>query len=144
MKVIENEKIIPATQEKIVIDKIFIADDGIEFSGYDAEDKCLKYENRYKVLNTIKDIPCRKVDLLDDCNADAFYVKNNNEFQAVLSYLEYEKRFYYDEREKESRFEEAGWYCFFKIYNRDCGNEYPIRTLTYYKELIDDFLEQFK
>lgn len=144
MKIIEHNVIIPAVEEKVIKNNIYIADDGTKFEGYEAEEKCIKYEERCKLIKSIEHIPHENTYSLDDENRDSFYIKNKEEFDLVLNYKENMGRWYTPDYLRENGFKGEDWYSFWVVENSYTSNDYCIETLSEAKQNINKFLEQFQ
>lgn len=126
-------------------EEVIIADDGTEFYGNYAEKNCIRYETLNRLNKGIENIPKKYVNLLDQYkSADAYYIKNNQEMNAVLDYLKYTANFDFREKERDEFFVEEDWYFFYTECPDDSANRYYVYNLSDYKERIDDFLDQFK
>lgn len=144
MKILTENKVIPAIEEKIIKVEIYEAEDGTKFEGYDAENKCKRYELECEVKNSINGIPHRQTELLEGYEvANSFYIKTLEEFHAVLNYMALIKYWHVSATKKTTGFKGEDWYSFWTVEYDNRGNEYNLTTLTEEKEVIQDFLNQF-
>ena len=108
MITVEKDVLVPA---KNVRQKYYIAVDGAEFK---FEDDCKRHEVLLEYSERIKDTPHKKVGVLDSFEtADAYYIKNQEEYNTIIAYHEYAQGWRINNSLR-NQFKNEDWYLFRK------------------------------